>query len=584
MHARMACDEKNVIWICYYKWHKIGDYSRDKEVYLRRLENGRLSGELQISPKDVPWYEDHTEPAISASNDGVVVVWNWDFHPASKAYSNQASGPTIFIRQINNDMKLGEISSISCKNIDVTPSVSVLRNGQIWCCWDSLGANWRKNVCVSDAYPGRNNPPNKIQALSKLVANICTPTLVAGSKNCLTLLWSESDDNTNWALKYAKLDAQNKVWTDIKVIESNGNPRYCSGAYDSQNQLWLAYSIETKNGREITAKKLETGSIESGIINSNETSLNPNKNSEAIRKLREAIDEKYSYRDLRNVDWNRLFEIYTPRLELAKTSQEFAEIAADMLLNAKDMHLWVKINGETVNGFKRNINRNYNIELLKKEVPDWKDLSQYVSTGCFADGIGYILIKSWKKDENQVMEPALNAFKSLSNTRALIIDVRPNSGGSEPFAQKFAGCFTDQPVVYAKHIYRDVNGLGGWGQIQERILKPNSEQPAYRRKIVVLMGGTNLSSCESFLLMMKQVSNCKLIGEKSYGGSGNPKPYDLGNGVTVWLPSWKDLWPDGTCFEGQGIEPDIVVRITENQLRKKDPVLESALGYLRNSL
>jgi len=93
-----------------------------------------------------------------------------------------------------------------------------------------------------------------------------------------------------------------------------------------------------------------------------------------------------------------------------------------------------------------------------------------------------------------------------------------------------------------------------------------------------------MSSCEAFLLMMKQIPNCKLVGDRSYGSSGNPKPVDLGNGVTVWLPSWKALRPDGTCFERKGIEPDVLVRTTNAQIRKKDPVLESALRYLRNSL
>jgi carboxyl-terminal processing protease len=95
------------------------------------------------------------------------------------------------------------------------------------------------------------------------------------------------------------------------------------------------------------------------------------------------------------------------------------------------------------------------------------------------------------------------------------------------------------------------------------------------------MGQANMSSCESFLLMMKQIPNCKLIGDKSYGSSGNPKPYNLGNGVTVWLPSWKDLFPDETCLEGVGIRPDIPVKTDENELRQRDPVLEKALKYLQ---
>jgi C-terminal processing protease CtpA/Prc len=82
--------------------------------------------------------------------------------------------------------------------------------------------------------------------------------------------------------------------------------------------------------------------------------------------------------------------------------------------------------------------------------------------------------------------------------------------------------------------------------------------------------------------MMRQIPNCKLIGQKSYGSSGNPKTVDLGNGVTVWLPSWKALRPDGSCFEAEGIKPNIVVRTSEAQLRTRDGVLEAALKHLRS--
>jgi C-terminal processing protease CtpA/Prc len=86
-----------------------------------------------------------------------------------------------------------------------------------------------------------------------------------------------------------------------------------------------------------------------------------------------------------------------------------------------------------------------------------------------------------------------------------------------------------------------------------------------------------MSSCEAFLLMIKQVSGCKLVGATSYGSSGNPKPVDLGNGVTVYLPSWKALRPDGTCFEGQGIAPNLPVNATPAELETADPVLQAAV-------
>lgn len=583
MHARMVCDQKGRIWVTYYKWHKMGRYSRDKEVYLRRLENGKWSGEVQISPTDVPQHEDHAEPAISTYGNGVIVAWSWDFHPPNKGYSKEAKAPTIFMRAVSGNMSLGKISSVSGKNIDVTPAVAVSDNRQIWCAWDSLGRDQRKRLCVGNPRIGRDNPINKIRSLNEPVANLCSPCFAIGPTGRLTLLWSETKDGSNWALKRADLDADESSRSNAGTIESEGNPRFCSAAYDSQGHLWVAYSARIKQGREIVVKNLgkERTKVDSDRVNDNAISGSLSDNTKAISKLRRAIDEKYSYRDLRGVDWDKMFDRYAPLMERARTPRKFAEIAAKMLACTKDMHLWVKIDGETVGGFKRNIKRNYDTHLLKRIIPRWRQHSERVSTGRFDDGIGYMMINSWSVEKPETLKPAFNALKDFSDCRGLIIDVRPNGGGGEGLAQQFAGCFVDERAVYAKHVYRKANSPEGWGQIQQRMLEPNKDRPKYRGRIAVLMGRVNMSSCEAFLLMMKQVPNCKLVGDRSYGSSGNPKPVDLGNGVTVWLPSWKALGPDGACFEGKGINPHLLVRTSKSQFRKRDQVLEAALKFLR---
>ena len=50
----------------------------------------------------------------------------------------------------------------------------------------------------------------------------------------------------------------------------------------------------------------------------------------------------------------------------------------------------------------------------------------------------------------------------------------------------------------------------------------------------------------------------------------------------IVIPSWKALRPDGTCFEGEGIEPDIHVEVKDGDLNSRDPILERALEYLRS--
>lgn len=92
-----------------------------------------------------------------------------------------------------------------------------------------------------------------------------------------------------------------------------------------------------------------------------------------------------------------------------------------------------------------------------------------------------------------------------------------------------------------------------------------------------------VSSNESFLLMMRTVPGCKLIGARSRRASGNPKPTELPNGVTVYLSSWRDMLPDGTCFEGVGIAPDIDVLAGPAEAPDDDPVLAAAIKYLKGA-
>ncbi len=304
-------------------------------------------------------------------------------------------------------------------------------------------------------------------------------------------------------------------------------------------------------------------------------------NKAAVTELRTRIDEYYSYRDLHQLDWDTLFRKYSLKMEQAKSSTAFARHAAKLLANAKDIHIWLRVDDQTIPAFRRRVVPNYHTTTLSKLVPEWRDEGSCVSVGRFADGIGYIMIKTWVRKKPDAIEPGFEALDDFVGAAGVIIDVRPNSGGSELLARQFAGCFVSKPVLYAKHVYRSVGAPGGFTAPQDRVLKPKKGRPKYRGRVAVLMGKENMSSCEAFLLMMKQVPKCKLIGETSYGSSGNPKPIDLGNDVTVFLPSWKAMLRDGTCFEGKGIVPDIPVKTNRAQLLKSDPVLEKALEFLR---
>ena len=295
---------------------------------------------------------------------------------------------------------------------------------------------------------------------------------------------------------------------------------------------------------------------------------------QAVQILREAIDENYSHRDLHGLDWAKLFETYGPKLEAALSPQDFAQIAAKLLGENRDIHMWLKVNTRTIGTTQAKYTRNYNYDLLRRKLA-LTSHDNLVLTAKLEGGIDYLMITAWDADRERAMEAA---YEVLAGAKKLIIDVRPNGGGDELMAQRFAGCFIDAPKVYSKNTIR----MGGkFHGPFERTVEPNKARPPFRGPVVVLMGPGNMSSCESFLLMMRQNPNCTLIGATSYGSSGNPKPVELGNGVVAFIPSWQDMLPDGTMLEGKGVKPDVEVATTPAQLEETDPVLEEALKRLR---
>ena len=369
------------------------------------------------------------------------------------------------------------------------------------------------------------------------------------------------------------------------------SPRICAAAvslkpeheYNFSVNCPAAQNFRSKGGEaaEIYPITFHTGKPHGGTDIRNVTAK---ENKASVAALRRAIDQDYAYRDVHKVDWDKAFAEAGPRLEQAETTGEFVKLAADLLAKAQDLHITLEVADTKYATAKRAISPNCNAKSLKNQVPKWKKLNKRIVSGRFDDGIGYILIASWDREDAEALEAAFEALESLADAKSLIIDVRLNAGGDEGLAQKFAGCFVDKPVVYAKNVYRSAEAPGGFTAPMDRVLEPTKARPKYRGKVAVLMGPYNMSSCEGFLLMMRQVPDCKLVGASSYGSSGNPQGHGLPNGVTVYLPSWKDMAADGTVFEGVGIKPDVSIKADEKDFENNDPVLQAALKLLRGRL
>lgn len=295
----------------------------------------------------------------------------------------------------------------------------------------------------------------------------------------------------------------------------------------------------------------------------------------ALAALRKTIDDDYSYRDRKHVDWPAEIDRQRTAFENAKTANEFARLTAHLLRHADDAHVSVKAGEVTIGTRANSAAPNFNLDLLAKILPHWTELPGGLISGRFDDAnVGYLLMTECSDKQADAFE---DEMVKLKDTNGLILDARMNGGGDELAAKRIAQWFTNEKAVYARDRIRE---NGQWTEPIDRTIEPRGGGARYERPVVVLIGPKVVSSAESFVLMMKHGAKAKLIGERTGGSSARPLPHALGNGVTVFLPSWEDQRPDGTMIEGVGVRPDVRVTASLRELQETDPVLAAAIKLL----
>ena len=266
-------------------------------------------------------------------------------------------------------------------------------------------------------------------------------------------------------------------------------------------------------------------------------------------QLKSAIDTQYSHGDLQNADWNSIFDAFGSRLLAARTRTEFARPAGRAMGAVRDPHIWLEAEGERFGSFQTDAHPNAELSLLEGQIRGFRYFGPAVATRRFPGGPAYLMVASRDRQHARDIDAAAAWIDELRSELPLILDVSFNGGSDERLAAEFAGRFQQHYAVYARHRFRDASYPSrkelekiGFSDIESRGVNPI--RPGFRGHTVVLMGQSNMSTAEAFLLMMKQTPHCTLMGERSYGSSGNPRPVPLANGVSLFLPSWTAIAPD----------------------------------------
>lgn len=427
---------------------------------------------------------------------------------------------------------------------------------------------------------------------------------------CLLLLWTNSfsqeknlgpkiiktipefgDCNVNPDLKEIVVIFNQDMQGGMSVIDSRDMPQITDKPYWKDKKTFIIpVSLTTdkmyylifnnqkySNFRNINGIPLQPDELIFKTITVDYKKLN----TKAYDELFTFFPDYYSYSELAGINWKQEFEKRKNEFLNCNSNIEFAIILLSILKKANDPHMYIEVKGERFySGRTRIIVPNYvSSNSIFKILEDKKFTNNFQFVGGRIDNVGYIGIKNWNFDiENLKIDcwghqdssiTIQDFLKELSSLENIIVDVRENSGGNETYAKQFASFFINDSVVYEKTIVRDT--ITNKYEIERtKYFFPRETPLNYKGNIYVLSGPRVMSSNESFLLMMKQVKNCKIAGMKSYGSSGNPIPVELSNNIKIYIPSWRAYTLDGMLIEGNGIKPDIEIISEENNELTKD--------------
>ena len=187
--------------------------------------------------------------------------------------------------------------------------------------------------------------------------------------------------------------------------------------------------------------------------------------------------------------------------------------------------------------------------------------------------IGYIKINTFigATTPNEFLE----ALEKTKDTEGLIIDLRGNTGGLLPNAIFIANLFIPEGKLVS------IVGREGY---KYDIVAQDTEF-GIQKPLVVLVDGASASASEILSGALKDYHKAKLIGTRTYGKGMVQKIIPMQNETGLNLTIAKYLTPNGTDINKKGIEPDIKVTFSLNDIKtRNDAQLNAAKNYLSKML
>jgi len=173
-----------------------------------------------------------------------------------------------------------------------------------------------------------------------------------------------------------------------------------------------------------------------------------------------------------------------------------------------------------------------------------------------------------------ITEAIINGL--LKNAKGMILDLRNNPGGYLDVAVNIAGWFLNRGEVVVKEKFAD-------GTIRDFRSYGNAALRNF--PLVVIVNEGSASASEILAGALRDQRGVKLIGTKTFGKGTVQELETLKDGSVVKISIAEWLTPKGNAINKKGLNPDIEIKMDNNDLEKKnDPQLDKAIELLKSTI
>jgi hypothetical protein len=235
--------------------------------------------------------------------------------------------------------------------------------------------------------------------------------------------------------------------------------------------------------------------------------------------------------------------------------QEYAiKLTQDLQSISNDKHLRVIFNPQGIRQQKDAVTPSDSIAFINNYIEKLRGNNfGFKEVKILEGNIGYVDLRSFT-DTLYAGKTAVAAMNFVSNSDALIVDLRNNGGGSPSMIQLITSYFYSTKPVHLNSFY--------WRPTNENTQTWTlSHVPGKRRPdidLYILTSSSTFSAAEEFAYNLKNLKRATLIGETTGGGAHPGGTKIATERFMVWIPSGRAINPiTKTNWEGVGVEPHI---------------------------